>query len=103
MAQQMWKWLRVEPQREPHQRLIIGKAGVYNHFFQQTAYRQGAKARKAKKQLLGQSHIVVAASEIFVGLQVKDKPNQLWCSVEAHVLEHVIEENSKVSLCMFNI
>ena len=49
MAQQMWKWLRVEPQREPHQRLIIGKAGVYNHFFQQTAYRQGAKARKAKK------------------------------------------------------
>ena len=46
---------------------------------------------------------MVAASEIFVGLQVKDKPNQLWCSVEAHVLEHVIEENSYVSICMFNI
>ena len=69
MAQQMWKWLRVEPQREPHQRLIIGKAGVYNHFFQQTAYRQGAKARKAKKRLLGQSHNVVDKWDIFVGLR----------------------------------
>ena len=79
MAQQMWKWLCVEPQREPHQRLIIGKAGVYNHFFQQTAYRQGAKARKAKKQLFTKSHNVVATSIIFVGLQIKDKLNQLLC------------------------
>ena len=52
----------------------------------------------AKKQLLAQSHTVVATSEIFVGLQVKAKPNQLWCSVGAHVFEYVIEKNSKVSI-----
>ena len=46
----------------------------------------------AKKQLLDQSHTVVATSEIFVGLQVKAKPNQLWCSVGAHVFEYVIEK-----------
>ena len=46
----------------------------------------------AKKQLLDQSHTVVATSEIFVGLQVKAKPNQLWYSVGAHVFEYVIEK-----------
>ena len=46
----------------------------------------------AKKQLLDLSHKVVATSEIFVGLQVKAKPNQLWYSVGAHVFEYVIEK-----------
>ena len=46
----------------------------------------------AKKQLLDLSHEVVATSEIFVGLQVKAKPNQLWYSVGAHVFEYVIEK-----------
>ena len=57
----------------------------------------------AKKQLLDLSHEVVATSEIFVGLQVKAKPNQLWYSVGAHVFEYVIEKNSKVSLCMYDV
>ena len=58
----------------------------------------------AKKQLLDLSHKVVATSEIFVGLQVKAKPNQLWCSVGgAHVFEYVIEKNSKVSLCIYDV
>ena len=57
----------------------------------------------AKKQLLDLIHKVVATSEIFVGLQVKAKPNQLWYSVGAHVFEYVIEKNSKVSLCMYDV
>ena len=99
MAQQTWKWLHVRPQRESHQRLIIGYYEIIIFSTDGISTRgkdkDGQKTASRSKSL---SHTVVATSEIFVGLQVKAKPNQLWYSVGAHVFEYVIEKNSKVSI-----